>query len=74
MSTRTLTLVKAGHKYVFRYGPGREREIIDHIMRLAEDGGSNLDWMDAAMLSFQVTHDAAMEPAAAPGLEPVSNL
>ncbi len=73
MSTRTLTLVKAGHKYVFRYGPGREREIIDHIMRLAEDGGSNLDWMDAAMLSFQVTHDAAKDSAAAPGLEPAVN-
>jgi hypothetical protein len=70
MSVRTLTLAKGGHRYLFRYTPGRESEIIDQIMKLAEDEQSNLDWMDAAMLSFQVAHGAARDCSTALGLEP----
>jgi len=59
MTTRTLTLAKGGHKYVFRYAPGYEDDVVDEIMRLAEDAQTNLDWLDAATLSFQVAHYAA---------------
>ena len=61
METRTLTLVKGAHKYVFRYRLGAESEIVDEIMRLAESRACNLDWLDAAMLSFQVAQYAAAD-------------
>lgn len=54
MNTRTLGLIKGGHKYVFRYAPGFEDEVVDAITELAEDPGTPLDWVDAATLSFQV--------------------
>lgn len=63
MSNRTITLHKGSHKYVFRYSPGNERDIYTQIIRLAEDGGCNLDWADAAMLSAQVA-DGVIEVAA----------
>lgn len=61
MSCRTLTLVKGGQKYIFRYSPGMENPIVDEIVRLAEDPQTNLDWLDAATLSFQVAQGAAIE-------------
>ncbi|MHC4981770.1 MAG: hypothetical protein ACYTF6_01210 [Planctomycetota bacterium] len=59
METRTLTLAKAAHKYVFRYRVGAEEEIVDEIMRLAESPACNLDWLDAALLGFEVAQQAA---------------
>ena len=60
-STRTIRLNKGGHRYVLRYGPGCEDQIVDEIMRMADDSGNNLDWLDAAALSFQVTHTTAAD-------------
>ena len=67
MSTKLLTFAKEGHKYIFRYSAGRENEIIDVLMELAEDDNSVLDWLDAATLSFHVTQYAASECADALG-------
>jgi len=61
MSHKTLTLVKSGQKYVFRYSAGSENAIVDEIVRLAEDPQTNLDWLDAATLSFQVAQGAAVD-------------
>jgi hypothetical protein len=61
MKMRSLTLTKDGHRYAFRYVPGSEDEIVREFMRLADDVGCNLDWLDAATLSFQVTQNAAMD-------------
>lgn len=60
-TTRTLSLVKGGHKYVFRYSPGCEDDIVDAIIELAEDDRSPVDWLDAATLSYQVTQNAAQD-------------
>ncbi len=67
MSAKLLTFAKEGHKYIFRYSVGRENEIIDVLMQLAEDDNSVLDWLDAATLSFHVTQYAANECADALG-------
>lgn len=61
MNTRTLSLVKSGHTYVFRYAPGCEDEIVDAIMSLAEREETPVDWLDAATLSFQITQYAAAD-------------
>jgi hypothetical protein len=34
-------------------------EMIDHIMDLAESSKYNVDWLDAATLSFQIAQHAA---------------
>ncbi len=61
METRTLSLAKGVHRYVFRYKPGAESRIVDEIMRLAESDDTNLDWLDAATLGFQVAQHAAAD-------------
>ena len=61
MTTRTLSLVKGTHKYVFRYSPGCEDDIIDAIMELADSDRTPLSWLDAATLSFQITQNAASD-------------
>jgi len=73
MTTRTLSLVKGGHKYIFRYCPGCEDEMLDAIMELAESQQSPVDWLDAATLSFQVTQNTAADcvEALSPGDEQV---
>ncbi len=60
MTTQILSLDKDGHSYVFRYSPGSEDETVDEIMRLAGDANTNLDWMDAAKLSFQIAQQLAI--------------
>jgi hypothetical protein len=61
METRELTIDKGGLKYVFRFAPGREGEVVDEIIRLTEDPATGLDWLDAARLGFQITQHAAAE-------------
>lgn len=60
---RTLGLVKDGHKYIFRYACGNEDRLVDQIMDMVEDENNNLDWLDAANLSYQVTQYAAEQCA-----------
>ncbi len=59
MGPRVLSLAKDSHKYIFRYTPGCEQQVIDEIMRLADDPDTSLDWLDAATLGFQVAQQAA---------------
>ena len=59
MTERVLCLAKDGHDFVFRYRSGGEEEIIDELMRLADDAETKIDWIDAATLSFRVAEDSA---------------
>ena len=60
MSVRVLSLAKGTHRYIFRYTTGCEDQVIDEIMRLADDPDCNLDWLDAATLGFQIAHYSAL--------------
>ena len=51
---RQLSLVKGAHRYVFRYHPGREADVIAAFAAMAEDRDSDFDWFDAAVLSYQL--------------------
>lgn len=51
---RQISLVKGSHKYVFRYQPGREAEIISAFASMASDAEHDFDWFDAAVLSYQM--------------------
>lgn len=60
VTPHTLRLVKDGQLYVLRYAPGCESRIVEEITRLASDPRCDLDWMDAASLSFQITQYLAI--------------
>ena len=59
MIVRTLSIEKDGHLYMFRYTPGCEDHVVEELVSLAENPEHRIDWLDAATLSFQVTHHAA---------------
>jgi len=56
-----LSLVKGGHRYVFRYPAGGEAEVIGAFASLASDPESNFDWFDAAVLSYQMGRRLELE-------------
>jgi hypothetical protein len=60
MAPSVLILDKGGRKYVFRYAPGYEGVVMEHLWQLVEDGRSELDWLDAATLSFLIVCQAAL--------------
>ncbi len=51
---RELVLVKQGQRYVFRCAPGQEPQLLDQLIEMARDDGSDIEWFDAAMLSHQL--------------------
>jgi hypothetical protein len=51
---RELFLVKGSERFVFRYPPGREADVIDTLASMAQDPRSSFDWFDAAVLSYQL--------------------
>ncbi len=59
MSVRTIRFAKSGHHYIFRYSPGMEDSTIDQIMKLADSRECDIDWLDAATLSFQIARHMA---------------
>jgi hypothetical protein len=64
MAMHTLGWAKDGHRYLFRYPGGAEHRVVEAIMDAVEDERLNLDWPEAAVLSYQVTRHA-VETAAA---------
>ena len=51
---RQLVLVKADQRFVFRYEPGAETEVLTQMLDLARDPESEFDTFDAAVLSHQM--------------------
>ncbi|HOA72033.1 MAG TPA: hypothetical protein PL151_06625 [Phycisphaerae bacterium] len=58
---RQLSLVKGGHRYVFRYQAGREAEIISAFADMAANSETGFDWFDAAVLSYQMGRRLEMD-------------
>ena len=53
-SSRQVVLIKKGQRFVFRYEGGEEATLLNHLVELADDPASDLDWFDVAVLSHQV--------------------
>ncbi len=60
---RCLSMVKGGHRYVFRYAEGCEAELLSTFVALANDPDSEFDWFDAAVLSYQMGQRLSQELA-----------
>ena len=58
---RQLSLVKGNHRYLFRYSPGNEADVIGAFASLASDGVTEFDWFDAAVLSYQMGRRLELE-------------
>ncbi|MCH7703606.1 MAG: hypothetical protein IIB61_00720 [Planctomycetes bacterium] len=51
---RQLSLVKGDERFIFRYTTGQDAQVIDSFASLAGNTGSDFDWFDAAVLSYQM--------------------
>ena len=51
---RRLVLNKGTEKFIFRYKNGQENELLDALIKQAEDNRTSFDWFDAAVLSFKL--------------------
>lgn len=51
---RQLSLVKGRHRYVFNYPVGFEPELIGSLIELADDPDSEFDWLDAAVVCYEM--------------------
>lgn len=49
-----VSLVKNGHRFIFRYQEGDEESLIETLMEMAGRTDLAFDWFDAAVLSRQV--------------------
>ena len=52
---KQLILSKGHEKYIFRYEPGSEDQLLDALMDQASNKKTDFDWFDAAVLSFKLT-------------------
>ena len=58
---RQLSLVKGEHRYLFRYHPGSEADVIGAFANLAGDATTEFDWFDAAVMSYQMGRRIELE-------------
>ena len=58
---RTLSLVKAGHHFCFRYESGQEVQVLDALIEMVHRKQLQFDWFDAAVLSHQLGRHLAKE-------------
>lgn len=58
---RELSLLKGQERFVFRYEPGNEENILDAFVDMANDRANSFDWFDAAVLSFQLSKHLVSE-------------
>jgi hypothetical protein len=76
---KEISLVKGNDRFIFRYTPGDEEQMLDAFVSMANAHNGNFDWFDAAVLSFQLSKNLVEEadrllcpdsvPAAKPGQE-----
>jgi len=59
--THTLSLVKGGHHFCFRYGTGDEPQVLEALVEMVHRRELKFDWFDAAVLSHQLGQHLAKE-------------
>ena len=59
--TKTLTLMKGGEQFCFRYEVGEESQVLDAMVDLVNRRELAFDWFDAAVLSHQLGQVLAKE-------------
>jgi hypothetical protein len=52
---RQMVLKKGAEKFIFRYEPGHEDQLLDALIDQVKDKRTGFDWFDAAVLSFKLS-------------------
>ncbi|MDH7598076.1 MAG: hypothetical protein QHH07_00375 [Sedimentisphaerales bacterium] len=65
---RQLILNKGQERFVFRYEQGKEDQLLDALVELAQSRRTSFDWFDAAVLSFKMTQSLVAEAKGAVGI------
>ncbi len=52
---RQMILNKGAEKFIFRYEPGHEDQLLDALIDQVKDHRTDFDWFDAAVLSFKLS-------------------
>jgi hypothetical protein len=52
---RQMVLNKGAEKFIFRYEPGHEDQLLDALIDQVKDKRTGFDWFDAAVLSFKLS-------------------
>jgi hypothetical protein len=60
-SMKTLSLVKGGEHFCFRYEVGQEARVLDALVDMVNRRDLPFDWFDAAVLSHQLGQHLAKE-------------
>jgi len=58
---KTLSLVKGGEHFCFRYQVGEESKVLDALIDMVNARRHAFDWFDAAVLSHQLGQHLAKE-------------
>ncbi|HEY1683453.1 MAG TPA: hypothetical protein VGG19_01705 [Tepidisphaeraceae bacterium] len=58
---KTLSLVKSGQTFCFRYEVGQEAAVLDSLVESVNRRDLSFDWFDAAVLSHQLGQHLAKE-------------
>lgn len=58
---KTLSLVKGGEQFCFRYEVGQEAKVLDALIEMVNRRDLAFDWFDAAVLSHQLGSHLAKE-------------
>jgi|GEM_PF-1286147 len=61
---RPIYLRKGDARWVFRYGAGEEGALLACVSNLARDPKSELDWVDAAIVSHEISRRIAADHSA----------
>jgi len=54
-------LNKGDEKFIFRYKPGCEDQLLDYLISQAKSNKTSFDWFDAAVVSFRLTQSLISE-------------
>lgn len=58
---KTLSLMKGGQYFCFRYEVGQEVKVLDALIDMVHKSDNQFDWFDAAVLSHQLGRHLAKE-------------
>ncbi len=59
--TKTLSLMKGGQHFCFRYEVGQESKVLESLIEMVNRRELTFDWFDAAVLSHQLGQHLAKE-------------
>ena len=59
--TKTLSLVKSGQQFCFKYEVGEEAKVLDALIDMVNRRELPFDWFDAAVISHQLGQHLAKE-------------